>query len=275
MKPESRRLARANMIFVEKTIGVLGGMGPEATVSFFRQLVLLTPAKRDQDHFKIVVVNNPKIPDRTAFLEGRGASPLPLLLEAAKDLERLGADFIAIPCNTAHAFLKEIRQSVAIPVLDIVQVTVNEVARRLDPEKTPSVAVLATPVTVRLRLYQDRLEAKGFRPLIPDEPTQRCISKVIDSFKGPRDVVGCEAWMADAIERLRADGASALLYGCTELGLAPVKTELPIFDSTVILAQASAMRASVPPAALEKPAEPGSKHRARLAGAHGSAHFQK
>ncbi len=214
-------------------------MGPEATATFFEQLVLLTPARQDQDHFKVVIVNNPKLPDRGAYLEGRGETPVPGLIQAARDLERVGADFVVIPCNTAHAFLGELRDAVGIPILDIVAETVQELARHGKVATSSKVAVMATRATVRLRLYQNALARHGFEPLEPDEATQSRISDTISNLKGPRDLDQVSRWMDEAIRWFEDQGAAALIYGCTELCLASVSTRLPIYDSTRILALAA------------------------------------
>lgn len=220
-------------------------MGPEATATFFEQLVLLTPAEKDQDHFKIVIVNDPKLPDRGAYLEGRGESPVPGLITAATDLQRLGADFIVIPCNTAHAFLGELRAAVGIPILDIVEETVADLARDGSLRPSAKVAVMATRATVRLRLYQNALARHGFEPLEPDESAQRRVSDTIASLKGTRDLPQVSRWMNEAIRWFEGRGAEALIYGCTELCLASVETSLPIFDSTRSLARAAIRNARV------------------------------
>ncbi|MGB4554610.1 MAG: amino acid racemase, partial [bacterium] len=85
-----------------KVIGILGGMGPEATADLFLKIIRATPAEKDQDHLRVIIDNNPQIPDRTAAIFSQGDDPLPLLVETAKNLARAGADFIVIPCNTAH-----------------------------------------------------------------------------------------------------------------------------------------------------------------------------
>ena len=95
----------------EKTIGVLGGMGHLATVDFYAKLVRLTPAHADRDHLRVIIDSNPKIPDRTAGLTGEGPDPTPALVATARGLERAGADLIAIPCNSAHAYLPAIRSA--------------------------------------------------------------------------------------------------------------------------------------------------------------------
>lgn len=93
----------------EKVIGILGGMGPEATLDCFAKIIQNTPAKKDQEHLRIIIDSNPKVPDRTAAIIGNGESPVPLLVEGCRSLQRAKADFIIIPCVSAHFFLAEVR----------------------------------------------------------------------------------------------------------------------------------------------------------------------
>src|ERR1700760_783522 len=113
----------------EKVIGVIGGMGPEATVDFLHRLVARTPARDDADHLHVLVDNNPKIPSRiAALIDGTGEDPAPVLCAMAKGLEAQGADFLVMPCNTAHYYLPAIAGSVAIPMLDMVALSVRKLA---------------------------------------------------------------------------------------------------------------------------------------------------
>ena len=113
----------------EKVIGVIGGMGPEATVDFVHRLVARTPARDDADHLHVLVDNNPKIPSRiAALIEGTGEDPTPVLCSMARGLEAQGADFLVMPCNTAHYYLPAIARSVGIPMLDMVQLSIQKLA---------------------------------------------------------------------------------------------------------------------------------------------------
>src|SRR5438132_7490497 len=104
----------------DKVIGVLGGMGPWATLDLFEKILRLTPAQVDQDHFRLVIDNNPKIPDRSPAILGEGEDPTPGLIATAQNLQQAGADFLVIPCNTAHFFYDRIVTAVSIPVLLII-----------------------------------------------------------------------------------------------------------------------------------------------------------
>ena len=115
----------------EKIIGILGGMGPEATIDLFTKIVKSTKAKKDQDHLRILIDNNPKIPDRTLAIQKKGPSPLPRLIQSAKTLEKAGADFIIIPCVTAHYYVDRLQKRVNIPILHIAEETGSSSEARL------------------------------------------------------------------------------------------------------------------------------------------------
>jgi aspartate racemase len=112
-----------------RIVGIIGGMGPEATLDLMRRVLAKTRASDDQDHIHLIVESNPKIPSRIAHLiEGTGADPTPELVRIAANLQRAGAEALAIPCNTAHAYAHSIRRAVSIPLLDMVQLTVDQIA---------------------------------------------------------------------------------------------------------------------------------------------------
>jgi aspartate racemase len=150
----------------EKIIGILGGMGPEATIDLFYKIIKFTPAEKDQDHLRIIIDNNPKIPDRTAAILGKGKDPLPALQETAKNLEKAGADFIIIPCNAAHYFLSSIQESVKIPILNMIKETVKETQKKNSSIK--KVGLLASIGTYKTKIYHQHF--KKFKiPLILKE----------------------------------------------------------------------------------------------------------
>jgi len=138
----------------KRVIGILGGMGPEATVALYKRILDRTPAKRDQDHLRVIIDSNPKIPDRTAAIVGKGESPLPMMTEGVRNLERVGADFLIIPCNTAHHWLSELRKAVSIPIIDMVGETAAAVAAHTPLTESRAVS--------NDRNHQDRSISKGF-----------------------------------------------------------------------------------------------------------------
>jgi len=219
----------------ERTVGILGGMGPEATVELFRRITALTPARRDQDHLHVLIDSNPKIPDRTAAILGRGESPLPLLLAAAKNLERAGADFIAIPCNTAHYWLHELRENVSIPIIDMIGRTVERVASHGSSLHT--IGLLATTGTLRSGLYQRAFAKSGIDLLVPSDEQDAGIMRAIDGIKAGNYSVSNT--VLGAAQELMARGAEGIIPGCTELSLvvSPDSLSVPVFDPLSILAE--------------------------------------
>jgi len=208
---------------MEKVVGIIGGMGPEATVDLFRKIVEATPAKRDQEHLRILVDCNAKIPSRPAALLKGGPDPTPLLQETARTLERAGADVLLIACNTAHLFHDRIVAAV----------------RRYP--RVCSVGILAGGAAIRLRLYQDRLEAKALQPIIPSEQDQEGVVSVIYSVKAGDKGPEVRARIRKVAEHLAQAGAELLFTGCTELPLVlqDGDVSVPVLDPTQILAQAA------------------------------------
>ncbi len=223
----------------EKVVGILGGMGPEATVDLFAKIIAATPARIDQEHLRIIIDNNPRVPDRTAAALYGGEDPTPLLQSTARNLERAGADFLVMPCNSAHLFFDEIVKAVKIPVLHIADETVAEVVRRYPEAKT--VGVLAAHGTVQLRLYHDRLEAKGLRAISPEPADQEILQSAIFSVKAGDKGPAVRERVRALAERLAGQGAEVLLTACTELPLVLQDGEVsvPVLDPTQALAVAA------------------------------------
>ncbi len=232
---------------MDRKVGILGGMGPEATAAFFREVIRRTPAERDQDHLPIVVVNDPTIPDRTEHLLRGGPSPLPALIEAARTLEAAGAGLIAIPCNTAHAYHSEIAAVVAVPVLHIVEETADEARRLLGPGA--GVGILSTRATLQICLYQPLLAERGLDTVLPPDSVQRLVSESIAILKGQSGWDGAAARLATAAAHFQEKGCRALILACTELGLVEIGTPLPLLDSLDILAAATVREARLERAA--------------------------
>jgi len=219
----------------KRVIGILGGMGPEATVDLYKRILDRTPAKRDQDHLRVIIDSNPKIPDRTAAIVGKGESPLPMMTEGVRNLERVGADFLIIPCNTAHHWLSELRKAVSIPIIDMVGETAAEVAAHTPPLQ--KVALLATTGTIKTALYQKALAKEGITVLVPTLREQDEIMGVIHRIKGKDYMV--EGQILPVVQSLLDQGAQGLILGCTELSLVFEEGDLlgPFFDPLSVLAR--------------------------------------
>ena len=224
----------------EKVVGVLGGMGPEATSDFFLKVIRATPATTDQEHLQILINNNPKIFDRTAAIFGRGTSPLQMLIESARVLETAGADFIVIPCVTAHYFHGPLQKEINIPILHIAEETINYLAEKYPEVKT--VGVLATTGTLKANIFESFCAKFGISVIKPAEDIQT--SKVAEALygcdgikaKGPCD--SSRKLMREAAQTLIERGAQAVIAGCTEVPLVLKDGDIsvPVLDTLGILA---------------------------------------
>lgn len=219
----------------EKIVGIIGGMGPGATVDLMARLIRLTPALDDADHVRCIVDNNPKIPSRIkALIEGGGESPVPELQDMARRLEAWGADFLAMPCNTAHYYLQDIQDAVSIPMLNLIQITVREVMRTQPGIST--VGILGSTTMQLTGLYQRAFAAFGAGVVYPAPSCQdRLMSAIKDIKKGSLDQ--STPALSEAMASLTGQRARAVVIACTELGLVPVASPLPLYDATDILAR--------------------------------------
>lgn len=220
-------------------IGVLGGMGPLATVDFMEQIILLTStagATSDQQHLPMLVANLPHTPDRSLCMLGLGADPLPALLEGIDLLNRNGVELIAIPCNSAHVWYDAMRAHSSVPILHIVETCIAAV-----PPGARKVAVLATGGTLSSGLFQQRLVARDIEPVVPNAITQAHIDACILAVKAG-DLDESAGHLTAALDEFISRGADAAVMGCTEIPLAArhiVKPALTLVDSTLELARAT------------------------------------
>jgi aspartate racemase len=218
---------------VHRIVGVIGGMGPEATVDLMRRVIAKTPAHGDADHVHLIVESNPKIPSRIAHLiEGTGEDPTPELVRIAQNLERAGADALAMPCNTAHVYAQAIARSVSTPLLDMVEMTADAIRQRPGWRRTmlfASTAVLST------RLFHKALGVRGIEVLVPSR--QEDLMALIMGVK--RGEIGSAA--QDSLAQLAKDAgnqADVVLIACSELSVIADRITVPVVDSLDVLAQA-------------------------------------
>ncbi|HEX7645884.1 MAG TPA: amino acid racemase [Noviherbaspirillum sp.] len=227
-------------------VGIIGGVGPAATVDFMRKIVNNTEARRDQDHIRMVVEHNPGIPDRTANLIGDGEDPTIALYAACKRLEENDANLIAIPCNTAHAYVARIQPHLSVPIVNMLHETVSHIVRR-HPE-CRKVGVLATSGTVASKVYHDAIAAGSLETIVPDEHHQALVMDAIYGEQGVKagHIEGaCKRQLRTAMEHLAARGADVLILGCTELPLLQAEDpalplagrHVAVLDPTAILAR--------------------------------------
>ncbi len=223
-----------------RMLGVLGGMGPLAGATFMQRLTLLTPGTRDQDHIPTVLWSDPRVPDRTAARLAGGEDPLPALLRGIRGLEAAGCGAIAIPCNTAHGWFEGMQAETRLPILHIVEAATDELLRLGVAAGT--IGLLATKGTLAMRLYQERLEGRGYDVITPaPEEMDRAVMPAIDQVKANR-VAEAYAPLAEAAMALVARGAKAVVLGCTEIPLgisAGPPLPFPVADTIDALARAS------------------------------------
>jgi aspartate racemase len=221
------------------TVGVLGGLGPEATLDFMAKVLACTRAATDQDHLHLIVDCNPKVPNRNEAIAGTGPSPAPDLVAMARRLEAAGADFLVMACNAAHAFAGDIRGAVRVPFVSIIDETL-EALRRGQPDLR-AVGVLAAGGCRMARLYETALASHGIAPISPDDGEQALLMQAIYAIKAGRADATTREALRGLGQALIGRGAEAVIAGCTEVPLAlrPEDLARPTIDSTAALAQAT------------------------------------
>jgi aspartate racemase len=224
-------------------IGVLGGMGPQATVDFLAKLIAATPVTHEQEHLRVRVDSNPKLPDRNQAIAGLGDSPGPELAEMALGLQHAGADFLVMACNTAHAFEPAIRQAITVPFVSMVAEACDACERAFPHSRR--VGILAAQGCLDTGLYQEELERRARATLILAPADQQRFMALLYRIKqgdlGPEVRAGMRALG----EALGTAGADVIVAACTEVPLVLQEGDLsrPIVDATFNLAQRCVMYA--------------------------------
>jgi aspartate racemase len=228
----------------EKTIGILGGMGPEATADLFHRIIRATPVKKDQDHFHIIIDSNAKIPDRTPAILGTGPSPFSMILETGKNLETAGADFLIMPCNTAHYYHKQLQEQLKVPLIHMIRISAEYLVNNYPEIKNSG--LMATDGTIASQLYNSAYLEKGVEILTPTDKSQRDVmDSIYPSIKSGNLKKGKKIANRVAQELVEA-GSNAVICGCTEVSLVLHKGDLnvPIIDPLQILAEKAVELAS-------------------------------
>ena len=208
-------------------LGVLGGMGPEASVLFYSMVVRHTVASKDQDHIDMVIYNHATMPDRTSMIiEGNIDVLKGKLVADAKALEAFGADCLFITCNTTHVAADEIQSEINIPLINMIREAARECAA-LYARRPVKIAVLATDGTIGSRLYQDELEKIGFKSYVPSVDNQDLVMKLIYSVKAGEAIDINDLAIIET--ELREAGCDAAILGCTELSVLRDRFNLPEF----------------------------------------------
>lgn len=218
-----------------KTVGVIGGLGPFATLDFFERVLKRTRAQREQDHLRLIIDNNTKVPDRNAHMRGEGPSPGPALAASARGLQDAGADFVVMACNTTHAWEADIRAAITVPFLSMVKETVDVVAD-LRPE---SVGVLAVDACLASGLYQNALTAAGIKPLLLTADSQKTFMELIYRIKFGDSSDTVKRAMTTLARKLETQGAEVIIAGCTEIPIVLTADDLEgeLINSTDVLVE--------------------------------------
>ena len=214
---------------MNKTIGILGGMGPEATTYFYDLIVKQTDAAKDQEHIKAIIYSNPEIPPRTDAILGKGPNPTPLLVEGFKRLKDAGADFVVMPCVTAHYFYPEVKDQVDIPFVSLLDESVKWA--KVEVLGLRKAGLVASSGTLESRLFHDVFGKAGIEIIHPEEEEQNL---VMGAIFGPK---GIKAGFTSGLPKetliniakiLVARGADTIIAGCTEVPLVLKDLDIPV-----------------------------------------------
>jgi len=226
---------------MKKTIGVLGGMGPEATAYMYNLLIKKTAVKKDQDHIRVIILSDPGVPPRTEAVLGKGPSPVPYLVKGVKTLKSAGADFIIMPCVTAHYFIPEVKEQVDFRLVSLVEESVKWAKHNVGGLK--KAGILASTGTLKSRLFSDAFGRAGIELIAPEGKAQEQYMEAIFGGKGikagytegrPREII------LRCVRKLIERGAEAVIAGCTEvpLVLRDEDISVPLIEPMRITAEA-------------------------------------
>lgn len=218
---------------MSRVIGILGGMGPAATVDLMARILAATPVQGDAGHFRLLVDSNPAVPDRNRAIAGEGPSPGPVLVAMARGLEAQGADMLAIACNSAHAWADEIRAVTTIPLVSMIDATVDAIRR--DHPGVRKVGLLAADACLGAGLYQEPLAEAGYDVVLSED--QLGFMALIYGVKAGKTGQPARDGMVAQAKALVERGAELIVAGCTEVPLLLSRQEspVPLVDSTAEL----------------------------------------
>ncbi len=231
---------------MKKTIGILGGMGPEATAYMFKLILSCTKAEKDQDHIPVIIYSDPQVPARTDAILKTGPSPVPYLVKGIKALNKVGADFIIIPCVTVHHFIPETEKQIKFRYLSLVEETLKWIQKNVPELKTAG--LIASTGTLKSGLFHNAFAGAGIDLLTPGEEEQMRVMEVIFGLQGVKAgfIDGpCRERIVDTARSLVERGAEAVIAGCTEIPLVLKGKDIsaPLIEPMRIIAQASIIEA--------------------------------
>ncbi|MGN6131912.1 MAG: aspartate/glutamate racemase family protein [Nocardioidaceae bacterium] len=196
-----------------RLVGILGGMGPRATVDFYDKLVSLTPATTDQDHVRVVIWADPTVPSRQEALLSQGTDPTPWLEEGVRHLIAAGAELLVVPCNTVHAFLGPVMAAHSVEFLSIIDTTIEAVRER----GAHRVGLLATDGALASGLFQAGLDGAGIDCMLPDADGQRLVRELVEAVKAGDVPPSLHQGLVGLLTQMHRQGATAIIAGCTEI----------------------------------------------------------
>lgn len=234
-------------------LGILGGMGPLATVDFLGKLTRSLPVSCDQEHLPWITISQPGMPDRSKAIQENNDGPLPYLTRGVAWLAAQGVELICIPCSTSHFWFERMQAASSVPILHIADATIEEL-RHGESRQTSPVAVLATRGTIRSGIYRQRLLAADFEVCELKETDQAMVDEVIRKVK-IGDIESARLEMRTIEDLLSARGIETIILGCTELPLAHATNSAPVhgIDVTQALARACLRRLGYTPAENARP----------------------
>lgn len=220
-----------------KTLGILGGMGPFATLEFFQRILQLTPARKDWDHLHVVIDNNPHIPSRSRHYLYGEESPLPGMIDSCRRLEAYPVDFIVLPCNSASSYLNDIQDKITVPILNIMEITSNAIKEH--HRNASSVAVLGAVITYEKKTYLPYLTKNGFKYIHHNNVMQKTVEYLIEQVKVNKmgdDLIAC---FIDLVKNIKhCYGVDLIILGCTELSyFMDIQCGIELTDSSYELAK--------------------------------------
>lgn len=231
---------------MKKVIGILGGMGPEATEYMFDLIIKNTKVEIDQNHIPLIIYSNPKVPPRTDAILGTGPSPTPYLVEGLKVLKQAGADFIVMPCVTAHFFIQEALEQVDVPFISLLDESVKWAQEHIPALK--KVGLVSSTGTLISGLFHDTFKKAGIEVFGPAEEEQE---KVMDAIFGEKGIKAgftsgySKETIVNTARILIGRGAEAIIAGCTEVPLVLKEEDIPVplIEPMKIVAMASIIEA--------------------------------
>jgi aspartate racemase len=227
-----------NLMPTPRKIGILGGMGPEATVLLMQKIIQATPVQDDRDHIPMIVDNNPQVPSRIdALIHGTGENPGPVLQRMALDLEAAGAEALIMPCNTAHHYAGFIETDISIPFLNMISLTCENISAHLPAGSR--IGLLASPAVRLSRLFETELARVGMAPVYATDDD--ALLRIIRTVKANGPVQDAVDGLNAIAQMLEALDVAGLLIACTEFSLLSksIVATVPVSDSLDVIVQAA------------------------------------